>query len=93
MRTAVFTADVDADTLASANEILSKEGITLTEALHRMMNYIVVEGRMPDFYCIEPNGETLEALADAENGNLITVGSLSELMADLQGNQDSALVT
>ena len=86
MSTAVFTADVDADILASANEILSKEGITLTEALHQLMNYIVVEGRMPHFHCIEPNEETLAAIADAEQGNLITVGSLSELMADL--NED-----
>lgn len=86
MSTAVFTADVDADILASANEILSKEGITLTEALHRMMDYIVVERRMPHFHCIEPNNETLEALADAEEGHLITVGSLSDLMADL--NED-----
>lgn len=86
MSTTMFTADVDADVLAAANEILGKEGITLAEALHRMMNYIVVEGRMPHFHCIEPNEATLSAIAEAERGELITVGSLSELMADL--NED-----
>ena len=83
MDTTVFTADVDAEILALANEVLAKEGITLTEALRRMMNYIVVEGRMPHFHCIEPNEETLAAIAEAERGDLITVGSLSDLMADL----------
>ena len=86
MSTTVFAADVDADILAQANEILAKEGITLTEALHRMMNYIVVEGRMPHFQCIEPNDETLAAIAEAESGDLITVGTVGELMAEL--NED-----
>ena len=86
MSTTVFAADVDADILAQANEILAKEGITLAEALHRMMNYIVVEGRMPHFQCIEPNDETLAAIAEAESGDLITVGTVAELMAEL--NED-----
>jgi DNA-damage-inducible protein J len=86
MSTTIFTADVDADTLAQATSLLAKEGITLSEALRRMMNYIVVEGRMPHFHCIEPNEETLAAIAEAERGDLITVGTLADLMADL--NED-----
>ena len=86
MSTTVFTADVDAETLAQANAVLAKEGITLTEALSQMMNYIVVEGRMPHFRCVEPNEETLAAIADAERGDLITVGTVADLIADL--NED-----
>lgn len=86
MSTTVFTADVDATILAQANEVLAKEGITLTDALHRMMNYIVVEGRMPHFQCFEPNEETLAAMAEAESGDLVTVGTVAELMAEL--NED-----
>ena len=86
MSTIVFTADVDADTLAQANEVLSKEGITLTDALHKMMSYIVTEGRMPHFQCYEPNEETLAAIAEAESGDLITVGTVADLMAEL--NED-----
>ena len=86
MSTIVFTADVDADTLAQANEVLSKEGITLTDALHRMMLYIVSEGRMPRFQCYEPSEETLAAIAEAESGDLITVGTVADLMAEL--NED-----
>ena len=86
MSTTVFVADVDADILAQANEILAKEGITMTEALHRMMNYIVVEGRMPHFQCLVPNDETLAAMAEAESGDLVTVGTVADLMAEL--NED-----
>ena len=86
METTVFTADVDADILVRANEVLAKEGITLSDALRRMMNYIVTEGRMPYLQCLEPNEETLTAMAEADRGDLITVGSIAELMAEL--NED-----
>ena len=86
MSTTVFTADVDSDTLALANDVLAKEGITLTDALRQMMNYIVAEGRMPHFHLIEPNEETLAAMAEAERGDLITVGTVADLLADL--NED-----
>ena len=86
MSITVFAADVDADILAQANEILAKEGITLADALHRMMNYIIVEGRMPHFQCFEPNEETLAAITEAESGDLVTVGTVAELMAEL--NED-----
>lgn len=86
MSKTVFTADLDEATLAQANEALAKEGITLADALLRMINYIVVEGRMPHFHCIEPNEETLAAIAEAERGDLITIGTVDELMAEL--NED-----
>ena len=86
MSKTVFTADVDEGTLAQANEVLAKEGITLTDALHQMMSYIVAERRMPHFHCIEPNEETLAAMAEAERGDLITVGTVADLMAEL--NED-----
>ena len=86
MSTTVFSASVDDDILAQANEVLAREGITLTEALNQMMKYIVSEGRMPHFQCFEPNEETLEAIAEAESGNLITVGTVADLLAEL--NED-----
>jgi DNA-damage-inducible protein J len=86
MGTTVFTADVDPVILAQANEVLAKDGITLSDALRQMMNYIVAEGRMPRLQCFEPNEETLAAIAEAERGDLITVGTVAELMAEL--NED-----
>lgn len=41
---------------------------------------------MPHFHCIEPNEETLAAIAEAERGDLITIGTVDELMAEL--NED-----
>ena len=86
METTIFTADVDAAILAQTNEVLAKEGITLSDALRQMMNYIVAEGRMPHLHCLEPNEETLAAIAEAERGDLITIGTVAELMAEL--NED-----
>ena len=86
MATTVFTAEVDPETLAQVNAVLTKDGLTLSDALRLMMNYIVVEGRMPHFQCIEPNEETLAAMEEAERGELITIGTVSDLMAEL--NED-----
>ena len=86
MSTTVFSASVDEAILAQANEVLAKEGITLTDALNQMMSYIVSEGRMPHFQCFDPNEETLAAIAEAESGDLITVGTVADLMAEL--NED-----
>ena len=86
MNETIFTANVDSDTLALAKDVLAKEGLTLSEALQQMMRYIVAEGRMPQFQCFEPDEETLAAIEDAESGNLVTVGSVAELLAEL--NED-----
>ena len=45
--------------------------------------YFVGIRTMSHFQCIEPNDETRAAIDEAERGELITVGSLVELMADL----------
>ena len=35
------------------------------------------------FQCIEPNDQTLAAIAEAERGDLVEVGSVAELMDEL----------
>ncbi len=86
MNTTIFTAEVDPVILAQANEVLAKNGVTMPEVLRRMMTYIAVEQRMPYFDCFEPNEETRAAMAEAEQGTLVAVGSVSDLMAEL--NED-----
>ena len=86
MSTTVFSADVDPKMLDQAKEVLADNGITLTEAFRQMMTYIVVEQRMPYFECFEPNQETLKAISEAENGELVTIGNIADLMSDL--NED-----
>ena len=86
MTTTVFRTDVEAQLLHDANEVLASDGITVTDAFNRLMNYIVVERRMPYLDCFEPNEETLAAIMEAAHGNLVTTGSVAELMAEL--NED-----
>ena len=51
------------------------------------MDFIVVEGRMPHFQCFDPNEETLAAMAEAERGDLVSIGGVDDLMAEL--NEDN----
>ena len=86
MATTVFSADVVERIMREASQILASDGITVTEAFNLMMNYIVVEKRVPYFECFEPSEETLAAIADTVLGNLVTVGSVAQLMDEL--NED-----
>ena len=66
--------------------MLAKEGIILSEVLRGMLDYIVVEGRMPHFQCLDPNEEALAAMAEVERGDLVAIGGVDDLMAEL--NED-----
>ena len=78
-----FTADVDSEILAKAREILKRDQITLADALQEMLNHIVTHDTAPCFKCGEPNAETLEAMAEAEAGDLITSDTIADLFIDL----------
>ena len=76
-------AEVDSEALAKAQEVLAKEQISLDDTLEQMLNYIANQGSAPCFQCGEPNSETLRALAEAEAGDLINGGTVSDLFAAL----------
>ena len=78
-----LTAEVDSEALAKAREILAREKITVEDALEQMLNYIAAQGSAPCFQCGEPNAETKKAIAEAEAGDLIDVGTISGLFASL----------
>lgn len=78
-----FTAEVDSETLTRALKILDREQVTLDDALEQLLGYIVNHGAPPCFECGEPNAETLQAMADSESGELIAVGSIADLFAEL----------
>ena len=81
-----FSTDVDSTVMDQASEVLAADGMTVPKAFHKMMNHIVAEKRMPDLECFQPNEETLAAMAEAAHGELITVGTVADLMANL--NED-----
>ena len=78
-----FTAEVDSDILAKATEILRRDQTTLAETLQEMLNHIVTHDTAPCFKCGEPNAETLQAMAEAEAGDLITSDTIADLFTDL----------
>ena len=76
-------AEVDSETLARAREILNREQITLDETLQEMLNHIVSHDTAPCFRCSDPNLETLQAMAEAEDGEMLTAGTVAALFTDL----------
>lgn len=78
-----FTAEVDSETLSRATEVLARAQTNLDETFGQMLEYIVSSDAAPCFECGEPNAETLEAMAQAERGELTSTGSIAELFAKL----------
>ena len=78
-----FTAEVDAEILAKATEILKRDQLTLDETLQEMLRHIVAYDTAPCFRCGEPNAETLQAMAEAEASDLITSDTIADLFTNL----------
>ena len=83
MSTTRFTAEVDSEILAKAREILKRDQMTLADTLQEMLNHIVAHDTAPCFKCGEPNAETLQAMAEAEAGDLIAADTIADLFTDL----------
>ena len=83
MGTTRFTAEVDSETLARAREVLNREQITLDETLQEMLSHIVSHDTAPCFRCGDPNPETPQAMAEAEDGEMLTADTVAALFTDL----------
>ena len=81
----VVRARIDEKTKDEAAAVLAAIGLTVSDAFRLMMVRIAAEKRLP-FEPLVPNDETIEAMRAARRGELIAVGSVSELMADLNAN-------
>ena len=78
-----FTTEVDSDILARATEILKRDQLTLDDTLQEMLSHIVTHDTAPCFRCGEPNAETLQAMAEAEAGDLLTADTIADLFTNL----------
>ena len=58
---------------------------TVSDAFRLMMVRIATERRLP-FEPLAPNDETIEAMKAARRGELVDVGGVDELMADLDAD-------
>ena len=79
------TASIDRQTWDKVQAVLECHYLTISDAFCLLMQNIADEGNLP-FSCIIPGPETIAAMEAAENGELVTVGSVDDLIAELNRN-------
>ena len=81
------SADVDRKTWDKVAAVLDGHYITISDAFGLMMHYIAAEEALP-FPCIPLDPETIAELRSAEPGDLVTIGSVDDLIAELNRDDD-----
>ena len=81
----VIRVRIDGKIKEEAAAVLAEVGLTVSDAFRLMMMRIAAEKRLP-FEPLVPNEETVEAMVAARRGELVTVGGLSDLVADLNAD-------
>jgi DNA-damage-inducible protein J len=82
---AVVRARIDEKIKAEASAVLAAMGLTVSDAFRLLMVKVAKEKALP-FEPLIPNKKTIEAMKAARRGELKTVGSVDELMADLRAD-------
>ena len=78
----VVRARIDRRIKEEAAAILGAAGLTISDAFRMMLMRTVADKALP-FDPLVPNAETIEAMKAARRGDLVTVGDIDDLMADL----------
>jgi DNA-damage-inducible protein J len=81
----VVRARIDRRIKEEAAAILGAAGLTISDAFRMMLMRTVADKALP-FDPLVPNPETIEAMKAARRGDLVTVGSVDDLMADLNAD-------
>ena len=82
---AIVRARVNEEIKEEATIVLSEIGLTLSDAFRMLVIRIAREKALP-FEPLVPNAKTIEAIKAARSGNLITAGSLDNLLTELNAN-------
>ena len=82
---AVVRARIDARVKEEATAIFAAAGLTLSVAFRMMLMRTVAERALP-FDPLTPNAETVEAMKAARRGELVKVGGVKDLLADLHAD-------
>ena len=82
---AVVRARIDQRIKKDATAVLASIGLTVSDAFRLMMVRIAADKRLP-FEPLVPNARTIAAMNAARRGDLVTVGSADELIADLNAD-------
>ena len=81
----VVRARIDRNVKEQAAAILAAAGLTISDAFRMMLMRTVADKALP-FEPLVPNEETIEAMKAARRGELVTVGGVEQLMADLHAD-------
>lgn len=81
----IVHVQVDEKIEREATAVLEGMGLTISEAVRLMMLHIATEKALP-FERFVPNAETIEAMEAARRGEMITVGSIEELLSSLNAD-------
>ena len=82
---AVVRARIDERVKEEASAVLAAMGLTVSDAFRLLMNRIAAEKKLP-FEPLVPNDETIAAMKAARRGEVVQVGSINDLMADLNAD-------
>jgi DNA-damage-inducible protein J len=82
---AVVRARIDARVKEEATAIYAAAGLTLSDAFRMMLMRTVAERALP-FDPLVPNAETVEAMKAARRGEVVKVGGIEKLLADLHAD-------
>jgi DNA-damage-inducible protein J len=82
---AVVRARIDARVKEEATAIYAAAGLTLSDAFRMLLMRTVAERALP-FEPLMPNAETVEAMKAARRGELVKIGSIENLLADLHAD-------
>jgi DNA-damage-inducible protein J len=81
----VVRARIDAKTKAEAAAVLATIGLTVSDAFRLLMIRVAHDKAMP-FEPLIPNAETIAAMEESRRGELIRVGTIADLMAQLNAD-------
>ena len=81
----VVRARIDEHIKEEASVVLATMGLTVSDAFRMLLTRIAREKALP----CEPlvlNAKTIKAMKAARSGNLVTIGSIDNLLVDLNAN-------
>ncbi len=83
--TAIVKAHIDEQTVEEAEAVLQPMGFSTSDVVRLLIVRIARDKALP-FEPFEPNETTIEAMEAARRGELVTVGDIEGLFADLHAD-------
>jgi DNA-damage-inducible protein J len=83
--TAIITADIDEQTVKDAEAVLQPMGFSTSDVVRLLITRIARDKALP-FEPFQPNETTIEAMRAARRGEVVTVGDIEGLFADLHAD-------